>query len=135
MFPPFLFFLLTFYSFTSNFVEWYFRKNGFLKKKKKTEFPCFAYTDWIFFFLNSHFPKGMCRLLLTFGMFHSLGYFLLILYMFQKPLRNTGFDKHFEGRKNPKIVPFESHDYLLVWRNCHWKNWQFWFSLVWIKTE
>lgn len=53
----------------------------------------FAYTDWIFF-LTAISQRNVSHLLLT------LGYFLLIFYVFQKSLRNTGFDKHFEGRKN-----------------------------------
>ena len=60
-----------------------------------------------FFFFKQPFPqKNESLSLLTFGMFWSLGYFLLIFYIFQKPLRNTGFDKHFEVRKSPTLFFF-----------------------------
>ena len=55
--------------------------------------------------LNSFPQRNVSCFLLTFGMFHSLDYFLLTFYVFQKPVRITGFDKHFEDRRNPNCFP------------------------------
>lgn len=47
----------------------------------------FAYTDWIFFFFLTAISPKECVLLITdIWYVHSLEYFLLVLYVFQKSL-------------------------------------------------